>query len=316
MVAGYSRRSFLVLCGGAAALRGSEGKELSGIFPIAQTPFTATGALDVEALGREIQFLERCGVQGAVWPQLASEWTELTEQERLEGARAIAAAAKTGEMAVVLGVQSPDAEAAVRYARQAESLGFDAIIALPPPKTEDERALLAYYRKIGGATKLPLFAQAVGRMSPELLLELYRAIPTLRHIKDEAGQPLERVGALLAGSHGELKVFSGSHGRTLIEEMRRGFSGSMPAAGFADLYAQTWRLWHAGRHRAAMEMHGRTLMVLTEMSPYGLEGLKYPLVLRGVFPNWASREKGHGLTEAGRRSIGQALEFVKPYLRG
>lgn len=314
-MAGFSRRHFLALCAASQGGTGGAGKALRGIFPIAQSPFSLAGRLDLEELAGQVPFLDRCGAHGAVWPQLASEWDELTEQERLDGGRSFAEAGKTTRLAILLGVQSADPATAVRFARQAEQVGADAVIALPPPNTEDERVLLDYYRKVGSATKLPLFAQAVGKVSPEFLLELYRAIPTLRYIKDEAGQPLDRVSKLRRGSHDELKIFSGSHGRTLIEEMRRGFSGCMPAAGFADLYAQTWNLWHAGQHREAMDMHGRTLLVLTEMGPYGLEGLKYPLVLRGVFKTWTVRQKGRGLTEEGRRSIREAWAFVGPYLR-
>lgn len=319
MPASRSRRHFLALAGALAVpLGGAAEKPLRGIFPIAQSPFTAAGALDLEALAAEIRFLDRAGAHGAVWPQLASEWDTLTERERLDGAEVIAAAAKGRKLAVVLGVQSPDAATAVRYARQAERLGADAIISLPPPQTDDPSALLAYYQQVGRSTALPLFAQAVGKMSPELLLDMERAIPTLRYVKDEAGQPLERIARLVEGSQGRLKVFSGSHGRTLIEEMRRGFSGSMPAAAFADLYAQTWDLWQAGRRREAMEMHARTLLVLTDMGLYGLEGLKYPLVLRGVFSTWKTRktEGSQTLTEAGKKALQEAVEFAKPFLRG
>src|SRR5581483_641703 len=124
-----------------------------------------------------------------------------------------------------------------RYIRQAERVGADAIISLPPAELADHQAIVAYYQEIGAASKLPLFVQAVGNVDVGLLLELYRTIPTMRFVKDEAGDPLQRVGPLREQSHDEIKVFSGGHGRKLIDEMERGFSGSMPAASFADLYA-------------------------------------------------------------------------------
>ena len=57
-------------------------KPLRGIFPIAQTPFTTADALDLETLVEEVKFIDRGGVHGFVWPQIASEWATLTEQER------------------------------------------------------------------------------------------------------------------------------------------------------------------------------------------------------------------------------------------
>lgn len=307
-----TRRDLLLLAAGAAAVTGrsaNAAKPLRGIFPIMQTPFTEAGALDLDSLGKQVRFLDRCGAHGAVWPQLASEWDMLSDNERAEGAEAIAAAAKTLKLAIVLGVQSTSAEKSLQYARQAERLGADGIISLPPGERVAE-----YYAQIGRATSLPLFVQAVGNMTPEQIIEMSKKTPTLRFVKDEAGQPLNRVRALReAGLH----VFSGNHGKTLIEEMRRGFSGSMPAAAFADLYAQTWDLLQAGKHREAMEMHARTLLVLTDMGLYGFEGLKYPLVVRGVFGTWKVRKKDEArLTEEGKRALGEALGFVKPWLRG
>src|SRR5207244_135244 len=136
---------------------------------------------------------------------------------------------------------------------------------------------------------LPLFVQAVGNVDVDLLLELYRTIPTMRYVKDEAGDPLERVGPLREKSKDEIKVFSGGHGRKLIAEQERGFSGSMPAAGFADLYATTFDLWQAGKHAEAEASHARTLQALDVMLQYGTEGLKYVLCARGVFTTYTAR---------------------------
>lgn len=55
-----NRRQFLMSAAGAGlALNAApepSGKPLRGMFPIAQTPFTAAGALDVETLVRQLEF--------------------------------------------------------------------------------------------------------------------------------------------------------------------------------------------------------------------------------------------------------------------
>lgn len=338
------RREFLQLLGGGAlglglpgarlfALEKSGSKPLRGIFPIAQSPFTEADKLDLDALVAEVRFIDRGRVHGFVWPQMASEWSTLSERERLEGMEAIASTGKRLRPAIVLGVQGPDAATAVRYAKHAEKVGADAIISLPPAENSDPKVALEYYQEVGRATELPLFAQAVGNMSVELILEMYKTIPTMRYVKDEAGQPLRRIGPLREKSSDEIKVFTGAHGRTLIEEMRRGFSGSMPAASFADLYAQTWDLWHAGKRHEAMDMHAKTLLILTEMGIHGSEAMKYILYLRGVFKTYGVRRpQGSGfaaaaklaaggedrrarLDEAGKQALRETLEYLKPYLR-
>ena len=298
---GIGRREFLqVLSAGATGLvlpsslmssaDNSEPKPLRGIFPIAQTPFTESNRLDLDSLVEEVRFIDRGRVHGFVWPQLASEWETLTEAERLEGVEAIASVGKKLRPAIVAGVQGPDVTAAVKYAKHAEMAGADAIISLPPSNQEDPKALLEYYKEVGKATELPLFVQAVGTLSVDLILEMYRNIPTLRYVKDEAGQPLARIRTLREKSNDQLKVFTGSHGRTLIDEMIRGFSGSMPAASFADIYASTWDLWHAGKEKEAVEMFGKAALLINEIIAYD-EGMKYILYLRGVFKTYQLRDR-------------------------
>src|ERR1035441_5366803 len=80
-------------------------KPLRGIFAIAQTPFTESNQLDLKVLAREVEFIDRGGVHGFVWPQMASEYSTLTKSERLAGAEAIVATGKRLRPAVVIGVQ-------------------------------------------------------------------------------------------------------------------------------------------------------------------------------------------------------------------
>jgi len=301
-------------------------RQLRGVFPIAQTPFTDFDKLDVDSLVEQLRFIDRGRVHGFVWPQLASEWSALSESERLQGAEALGAEAKKLRPALVLGVQAPDTDTAVSYATHAKRVGADAIISLPPVD-EDPKAVVAYYKRVGAATDLPFFAQAVGNMSVATLIQMYKVIPTFRYLKDEAGQPLFRIRELREQSGDQLKVFTGAHGKTMIDEMNRGFSGTMPAASFADMYANAWDLWQEGKQKESMEMFGRVSMLISEVSVYGIESLKYILQLRGVFPTYRTREKrnnaqsaasiglGGRLDDKGKEIIRRMLDEVKPWLK-
>ena len=325
----FERRRFLQMAGaGAFALNASaapSGRPLRGIFPIAQTPFTAAGALAIPTLVKQLEFIHKGGVHGFVWPQLASEWSTLSEAERRQGAEALTGAGKKLKPAIVIGVQGPDAGTAARYAQHAAKIGADAVIALPPPGKPSEADVLGYYKQVGAATELPLFVQAVGNMSVDLLLQMWKEVPTLRLIKDEAGEPLMRMGRLRADSRDELQVFTGGHGRTMIDEMYRGSAGTMPASSFADLYAVAWDQWHAGKKKEALEAFSKALLFITEVQVYGIPSLKYILELRGVFPNHAVRGDGAAagsilaqkgaLDEKGKEVLAELVKFAKPYFR-
>ena len=318
------RRQFLAVTAAAAAFAsGDRRKALRGIFPIMQTPFTPDNKVDNAVLAKEVHFLDRCGVHGMVWPQLASEYFNLTTAERFAGVEAILAAGKGTKPAIVIGCQAPDSQQAADYARHATKLGADALIALPPPKVSDPTGIVAYYKAIGEASPLPIFVQAVGEaMTVHFVVRLTREVPTLRYIKDESGPVLARFGEFKQKAP-ELHSFTGNHGRTLYDEMLRGFAGSMPAASFADLYSVAWDLYHAGQKKKAAEEFSRALLLITEAETYGVESLKYMLHLRGVFPTYSVRKglsggpagKGVPFDDGAKRAVRELLEHLKPHLR-
>lgn len=330
------RREFLRRIGaGAISLAfanssfAATGKPLRGLFPIGQTPCTPDNKVDFDSLAAEVEFCNRGGVHGFVWPQIASGWAGLTREERMDGAEAILAAAKGGKTALVIGVQTQggDIHGAIEYAKHAVRHGADAIVSLPPEKA-DSNAMIEYYKTIGKATDLPLFVQSTGDMSVDLVVQMFKVIPTMRVIKDEAGNPLQRVAEIRERTGGNLNVFSGNGVRTMITEMERGFTGHCPTTGLSDIYAQAFDLWHSGRKREAFDMFGRVL-AFDSIPNAG----SYVLIARGIFkentitramslPGGGGQSGGADrraapLDEAGKKEIRDALNsYLKPYLRG
>lgn len=322
--AAASRRELLAaLLGGVAASRGwgAEDRAFRGIFPIVATPYREDGAVDLETLAEEVRFLDRAGVHGIVWPQLASEYALLQFEERIAGAEAIVSAARGLRPKVVIGVQAGDTPTAVRYAEHAKSIGPDAIIALPPRKGGqnefDLDAVAEYYRAVAEAGGLPMFMQSIGNMSVEYVSQLVREIPNLRFVKDEAGHTLTRLTEFRnLPEDGRPVAFTGGHGRTLLEEMARGSSGTMPAASWVDLYVRVWDLWHAGNRQEARDMFAKTLLLIAKAQAHGLPALSYVLHLRGVFPNWRVRNpQARPLDDHAKEALRQTLAYVEPYLR-
>jgi 4-hydroxy-tetrahydrodipicolinate synthase len=323
-----SRRNFLAAAaatGSAIFLPkayGAPERKLQGIFPIMQTPFTDSGAVDMETLAREVQFLHRVGAQGMTWPQMASEWPDLKFDERLAGAEKIVGVNKTADEAtrpaVVIGVQANDIETAVKYARHADKLAPDAIIAIPLDQGRDDSKQMEYYSAIGEACSRPLIVQTVGQMSVDLVLRMANRIPTLRYAKDEAGVTLPRLteyakrGQILRG------VFTGKHGPTLLDDLSRGAVGNMPASGFADLYVAAWKAWTAGKQDEAMDLFSKTLPLIMDAQAYGVAGQKYILQLRGVFRNTICRRDQTATSvfddqakEAIRRTVAYSKRWFK-----
>ena len=321
-----SRRQFIAtaavspfLFGRAAA---AQTKPFEGIFPIMQTPFKEGGALDLETLARETEFLHHVGAQGMTWPQLAGEYQTLTPEERFAGAEAIVKANRkapaASRPAVVIGAQSDDLATAIKYAKHAGKIGADGIIALPLNGGKDPEKQAAYYHAIGSATNKPLVAQAIGDMSVDLILRMSRETPTLQYVKDEAGVTLPRLSEYARNSQKLQGVFSGKHGPNFLDELARGACGNMPAAGIADLYVAVWKAWKAGKKEEAEDIFSKTLLLIVDAQTYGIAGQKYILQLRGVFPNTVCRREDAGrvpLDDDAKRDIARTVNYAKKWFK-
>ncbi|MBN8733659.1 MAG: dihydrodipicolinate synthase family protein [Acidobacteria bacterium] len=323
------RRNFLSLAAAGAAaapalqtaLRAQTAKPLRGIFPIIHTPFTEDDKVDFDDLVKHAHYLHRTGVHGMVWPQLASEWASLRPEERFRGAELLVKAANGLSPALVLGMQAPTIEEAVAYARHAEKLAPDAIIAIPQSGVTDNNKLFDYYKAIGNACKRPFFVQALGNMTAEFIVEMSKAIPTLRYVKDEAGPPLPKL-TFYREKHPEFHPFTGNNGKTLYEEMLRGSAGTMPGSQMPELYVDAWNHFQAGRHRQSAEACMRTTWFLPIYETYGMVATKYIMTLRGVFKTYLSRggkpnipKGGTPLDDEAKRNIQDMLAQLKPWLR-
>ena len=322
-----NRRDFLRMMGAASlswSLLGEMGcsaapavdlKKFEGIFPIVQTPYTGDNKIAFDELEKEVKFLDKTGVHGIVWPQRASEYQFLSFDERIEGAELVVKASKGLRPTVVIGVQGPDTETAVKYAKHAEKLQPDAIVALP---TRDEGEfdldeVFEYYRAIGKACGLPMFVQTTGNMSVEFVVKMAKAIPTLLFVKDETGNSIDRIKEFKARGEGHVTVFTGAHGRNLPDEMALGLAGNMPASGWVELYVKAWDFWKAGKTNEALDVFSKAMLFVTQAGVYGFPLLNYTLHLRGVFTNWnIRRPDAKPLDEDAMKAIRQVYDFVKP----
>lgn len=317
-----SRRTFLatlVGAAGAAFADAAPDKPLRGIFVIVATPYNESKAVDYADLAHEVEWLNRCGTHGMVWPQMASEYDLLTVNERLHGFEVIADAAKGKPAAVVFGVQGPDTAAALNYLRHADKLSPDALIAIPPEKAGSLEDYRAYYGALARATERPIFIQDTGphdplRMPVPFVLELARSYPNLGYIKEELSPVLDRMRELQAKRPLMKRVFSGNGGCGMLLEMSQGSDGTMPAACFADVYVQIWDAWQAGDRSKAREIFTH-LLPLINIEELVDEGYQPMMHRRGVFKTSVSRLPNTSPPPEVQAEIDAAYENVKPYLR-
>lgn len=291
-------------------------KRMRGIYPIAQTPCAPDDKLDLVRLANQVKFCTKAKVPGLIWPQMASGWVTLSEAERLSGAEALLEAAKGTSTEVIIGVQAKDNDRRMseRLAKHAAAHGASGIISLPPENVTDAR-IVDYYKAIGSTTPLPLTIQVIGKTGPEIIGKVYEAVPTLACVKDEAGDPLERIAEVRKITDGKIAIFAGNAAHTLLKEMELGFDGNNPAFTMCDILQRTFEMWHDNKQREAYDMFGRyaAFMAIPNVDPYGM-------IARGFFPedaiirsmpNWNRMEKLNGADKLFIKRVYQ--DFIRPY---
>lgn len=294
-----------------------------GIFVIVTTPFTDDLALDEGGLRRTMEFCLAAGVHGVVANALASEGGYLSEAERKRAAEIVVGAAK-GRVPAIVAVSAPHHLIAADFARHAESIGADAVMALPPtlhPSTVSDLKL--HYRAIAAATSLPLVIQNVSgqgatTMSAPLIAEIVSELPSARFVKEESGYPAQTVGEIIRLCGDRIDgVMGGKAGKTLMEEVRHGVSGTMPACEIADVHVALWNAIEAKDEKRARNIFTRLLPLLDMESLYGMPLMKEVLKVRGVIGSAAVRQSGFRPLDDAARSEAAAImdelaEFMLP----
>jgi len=316
-----NRREFLGTLAAASALAIPAAplvkEPWAGVFIIMQTPFFENLEIDGDSLKRETDFLVRCGVQGMVWPAGAGETSKLSHEERLKYSQMIVDQAR-GRTPVLIGVHAPNKAEAVEYARYAEQIGADGMLALSQTDgTSDLAVITEYFTAITQASKLPLCIQvSTPVLTVDYLIDLAHKLPTFRYVKEEQDPVPHLLSRYVKEANGLLVPMTGGGARNFLNEMWRGSRGTMPGAGFADIQAQIWDWYQAGKKKQARDLFGKMLMmaVLEQSTGYVLQ--KEILRRRGIFTTIAMRDKQKAGMDAGDlHELDEIFEVLRPYLR-
>ncbi len=330
MNTGFTRRDWFAAAGSAALTSSAAeaapfaaagAKDLRGAFIILSTPFTEAKALDYEDLAHEVAFLDKCGVQGLVWPQFSSELVQLTKQERLRGMDVLAKAAQGKKPVLILGVQGGDTAEMLEYAAHAEQLAPDAMIAIPPTKAKSLDEYHEYYRELCKLAKRPVFTQTSGgapglELSVDFMVALAREFPNFGYIKEEHDPVIARMKGLIAHRPDPIKrVFGATFGTGSLYEMRVGSDGTITGgAMYADIYAQLWNLHRQNKMVEKRELFSKLLLLLN--LDHDIPGARlYLMKKRGIFKTAVSRQKDVRVSAEEIAEIEFRFEALKPWLR-
>jgi 4-hydroxy-tetrahydrodipicolinate synthase len=202
-------------------------KRFSGSYTVTITPFTEDGsAIDYPAWRRFLDWQLANGVPGIIILGTTGEFLTISDDERAEFVEATVKHIAR-RIPVLVGTMNAYTPNAVRYSKEAEDLGADGLMIIPPyyyTPTDDE--IFNYYKAICEAVSIPImlynnpFTSNVD-MSAKLVGRLTRSFEQIRYIK-EASQRIERIHAIIVESDGLMNVWAGQQ---VLESYKMGAVG-------------------------------------------------------------------------------------------
>ena len=258
-----------------------------GMMPIMPTAITADGELDETSQRRLVAYCLQCGAVAIGHFGFASEYHKISDPQRRRLIELIVEEVG-GRVPVFIGVTAEGRHAAEAYAREAEALGADLLMATLPFRTPPNADnAFDYYRALSDASALPIIVQDAGHSSAvltaEMLYRMYRDIEHVAYVKAEGTDFVAKTAALLEVGGGEMPVIGGAAGMHMIHMLRLGVTGFMTGTEALDLHAAVVGNYLDGcEDQAALIYFEKVLPYLGFYMTYSKELLKAMLHRRGV----------------------------------
>jgi 4-hydroxy-tetrahydrodipicolinate synthase len=271
---------------------------LAGVFPVVPTPFTPAGAPDEAALLRLADWALDCGVDGLVFPGMASEVETLTPEER---SALVAALGRRigGRVPFIVGASDPDPARAAARAREGREAGASAAMVMAPHGLgQDIGKHVAFFAAVAEGAGLPIMLQNApapmgAGLAPASVAAIATSVPGVRFVKEETlpcGQNVTRIMDAACGAIDA--VFGGAGARYVIDELARGAAGTMPALEIADVHVRMVRAFEAGDVAEARRLYNVTLPLLAFQMVFRVRATKEVLRRRGLLMHAGARAAG------------------------
>ena len=300
----------------------STAKPLSGVFPIAPTPFTSDGDLDLDGQRRVLDCMIDQGVDGICILANYSEQFLLSDDER-DTLLDLCLTQVRGRVPVIVTCSHFSTRIAAARARAAVSAGAAMLMLMPPYHgtglRADEAAMLQHFARVAEAAAVPLMIQDAPlsgvNLSVPFLVRLAREVPTVRYFKIEVPGAAAKLRNLIgAGGDAIEGPFDGEESITLMADLDAGATGTMPSALLPDLIKPVLAHRRAGGRNEAAEAYARILPLINyENRQCGLRATKAVMMAGGVIRSDAVRhplDALHPATRAGLLELAAELDVI------
>lgn len=213
-------------------------KPLTGILPVAPTPFHADGRVDEEGMRRVLDCMIDQGVDAICILANYSEQFLLSDDERALLMR-VSLDHVANRVPVIVTVSHFATDIVAARARAAEELGAAMVMMMPPYHgvglVPAEAGILEHFQAVSDAISIPIMVQDAPLSGVSLpvptLVRMAREIENVRYFKIETPFAADKLAALIeAGGSDIVGPFDGEEAVTLLADLDAGCTGTMTSA--------------------------------------------------------------------------------------
>lgn len=178
------------------------------------TPFTATGEVDYDNLGKLIEFQIENKTDSIVACGTTGEASTLSHEEHLDVIR-YTVKKVAGRVPVIAGTGSNCTETAIYLSQEAEKAGADALLLVTPYYNKaTQKGLVEHFVKVAESVKLPIILYNVPsrtgcNIKPETVMQMVERASNIVGIKEASGD-IVQIAQLAAISKGRIDIYSGN----------------------------------------------------------------------------------------------------------
>jgi 4-hydroxy-tetrahydrodipicolinate synthase len=290
----------------------------TGVWPVAPTPFTDRGELDLESMKRVLDCMIDQSVDGICILANFSEQFLLTDDERAE-LTILSLEHVAGRVPVIVTVSHFSTQIVEARCRQAAELGAAMVMMMPPYHgtglRADEEGVVEHFARAADAGGIPIMVQDAPLSGVTLpvsqLVRMAKEIPLLQYFKIETPQAASKLRSLIeTGGEAIVGPFDGEESITLIADLNAGATGSMCSASLPELIREVVVDHREGRGEKAAKGYERILPLINfENRQCGWRACKAIMKEGGVIASEAVRHPVRPLHPATRAEL---IELARP----
>jgi 4-hydroxy-tetrahydrodipicolinate synthase/2-keto-3-deoxy-L-arabinonate dehydratase len=241
-----------------------------GLFPVVPTPFTETGALDLESQKRCVDFMIDAGSNGLCILANFSEQFLLADDERELLTRTILEHV-AGRVPVIVTTTHFSTQVCAERSQRAQAMGASMLMVMPPYHGATFRVgepqIHEFYQRLSDAVTIPIMIQdapAAGTpLSPAFLARMAKEIEHVAYFKIETAGAAAKLRELIRlGGDAIEGPWDGEEAITLVPDLDAGATGAMTGGGFPDGIRPILDAWRAGRRDEAIAGYERWLPLI------------------------------------------------------